>query len=61
MAEAARSATDPKEEYPEDTVRNSWALTPLLKLVADFERSVQHDPLIPMGTPDPYRPPSVQR
>lgn len=53
--------TDPKEEYPQGTIQHSWVLTPLLKHVADFERSVQQYPLIPMGTPDPYRPPSMPR
>jgi arylsulfatase len=52
---------DPKEEYYQVSIQNAWVLTPLLKLVADFERSVKQYPLIPMGTPDPYRPPSAQR
>ena len=30
----------------------------ILKMVADFEASTKTYPLIPMGTPDPYRPPS---
>jgi arylsulfatase len=29
---------------------------PILKIVAEFEQSVKKYPLIPMGTPDPYRP-----
>jgi arylsulfatase len=29
----------------------------VLKIVAAFEESVKKHPLIPMGTPDPYRPP----
>jgi arylsulfatase A-like enzyme len=31
--------TDPKEEYPQGTIQNTWALTPLLKQVADFAHS----------------------
>jgi arylsulfatase len=27
-------------------------------MVAEFEASVKKYPLIPMGTPDPYRPPN---
>ncbi len=48
--------TDPKEEYPQLTIENSWVLTPLLKVVADFNASVAKEPLIPMGTPDPFQP-----
>jgi arylsulfatase len=28
-------------------------------MVAEFEASVKKHPLIPMGTPDPYRPPAA--
>jgi hypothetical protein len=30
-------------------------------MVAAFEESVKKHPLIPMGTPDPYRPPTGER
>jgi len=30
----------------------------VLKMVGEFEESVKTHPLIPMGTPDPYRPPT---
>jgi len=33
------------------------AVGPILKIVDEFEQSVKQHPLIPMGTPDPYRPP----
>ena len=45
--------TDPREEKP---TPDSWVVGPVLKIVSDFEKSVQHYPLIPMGTPDPFRP-----
>jgi arylsulfatase A-like enzyme len=45
--------TDPREEKP---TPDSWVVGPVLKIVGEFERSVKQDPLIPMGTPDPYRP-----
>ena len=45
--------TDPREEKP--TV-DSWVVGPVLKVVGEFEESVKQHPLIPMGTPDPYRP-----
>lgn len=45
--------TDPREEKP--TV-DSWVVRPVLNVVGEFEESVKQHPLIPMGTPDPYRP-----
>ncbi|WP_373047004.1 arylsulfatase [Vulgatibacter sp.] len=41
--------TDPREETP--TV-DTWVLSPVLEVVAAFEKSVKKEPLIPMGTPD---------
>jgi arylsulfatase A-like enzyme len=35
----------------------AWEGGIVLKMVAEFEESVKQHPLIPMGTPDPYRPP----
>jgi hypothetical protein len=45
--------TDPREEKP---AVDTWVVHPMLKLVGTFEESVKRHPLIPMGTPDPYRP-----
>ncbi len=50
--------TDPREEKP--TV-DSWVVGPVLSIVGEFEESVKQHPLIPMGAPDPYRPPSSTR
>jgi hypothetical protein len=36
----------------------TWVIGPVLKMVAAFEESTKKYPLIPMGTPDPYRPPT---
>jgi len=47
--------TDPREEKP---TADTWVVAPVLKIVANFEQSVKKHPLIPMGTPDPYQPPS---
>lgn len=47
--------TDPREEKP--TI-DSWVMTPMLKVVAAFQESTKRFPLIPMGTPDPYTPPT---
>jgi len=44
--------TDPREEKP---TADSWVITPMLKIVGAFQASTQEHPLIPMGTPDPYR------
>jgi len=49
--------TDPREEKP--TV-DTWVVHPMLKMVSAFEESVKKYPLIPMGTPDPYVPPSAR-
>jgi arylsulfatase A-like enzyme len=46
--------TDPREEKP---TADSWVVTPMLKIVAAFQASLSANPLIPMGTPDPYVPP----
>lgn len=48
--------TDPKEEYPATGMRNSWAVGPALKILADFEHSMKKYPPIMAGTPDPYSP-----
>lgn len=48
--------TDPREEKP---CVDLWVVYPMVKVVADFEASVKKYPLIPMGTPDPYVPPSA--
>jgi arylsulfatase len=48
----------------EDTTKpalDTWIIGPVLKMVAEFEESVKKHPLIPMGTPDPYRPPAAAR
>ncbi|MCA9178184.1 MAG: arylsulfatase [Planctomycetales bacterium] len=45
--------TDPREEKP---TPDSWVVGPVLKIVGEFEKSVKQYPLIPMSTPDPYRP-----
>jgi arylsulfatase len=41
-------------------VLETWILGPVLRMTAEFEESVKKHPLIPMGTPDPYRPPAAQ-
>jgi arylsulfatase A-like enzyme len=51
--------TNPREDEEKLSVE-SWVFGPVLKMVAAFEESVNEHPLIPMGTPDPYQPPSAQ-
>jgi len=48
--------TDPKEEYPETALRNTWNATPSMKIVVEFEDSLKKHPPIAPGTPDPYVP-----
>jgi len=45
--------TDPREENP---TADSWVVTPMLKMVGAFDATTKDNPLIPMGTPDPYTP-----
>lgn len=52
---------DPKEEYGASLTPNAWTVGPMMNVVAEFERSVETYPLIPTGTPDPYRPPHAKR
>jgi arylsulfatase len=49
--------TDPKEEYPATGLRETWSAAPIMKIVAEFEKSLKKHPPIAAGTPDPYRPP----
>ena len=49
---------NPREEEDKVAVE-SWIVGPVLKLVGEFEASVKKHPLIPMGTSEPYRPPTV--
>jgi hypothetical protein len=53
--------TDPKEEYPDTTVRNGWVSVPVMKLMDAFEQSLKQYPPIPPGAPDPYTPPTGKR
>jgi arylsulfatase len=53
--------SDPKEEYGATLTPNAWVGGPMMNIVAEFERSTQTYPLIPSGTPDPYRPPPAKR
>jgi len=52
--------TNPREDTGK-VITDSWILGPILRMVAEFEASVKKYPLIPMGTPDPYRPPGRGR
>jgi arylsulfatase A-like enzyme len=49
--------TDPREEKP---TADTWVVAPSLKIVGEFQQSLTKNPLIPMGTPDPYTPPKVK-
>jgi hypothetical protein len=48
--------TNPREDE-DKTTPDSWIIGPVMKVVAKFEESVKENPLIAMGTPDPYTPP----
>jgi arylsulfatase len=48
---------DPKEEYGQTMIENTWGITPMTKMIADFLLSTRKHPLIAPGTPDPYTPP----
>jgi arylsulfatase len=51
--------TNPREDEEKMTVE-TWILGPTLNMVAAFEARVKTYPLIPTGTPDPYKPPPAQ-
>jgi hypothetical protein len=53
--------TDPKEEFPETALRNSWNAEPTMNIIVEFEKSMKRCPLIAPGTPDPYTPPGSRR
>ena len=52
--------TNPQEDENKPAL-DTWTIGPVLKMVAAFEESMKKYPLIPMGTPDPYRPPTGPR
>jgi len=52
--------TNPQEDETK-TILDSWIIGPVLKMIGTFEESTKKYPLIPMGTPDPYRPPTGQQ
>lgn len=47
--------TDPREE---EHTTDSWVVTPMPGIVGALKQSLNTNPLIPMGTPDPYLPPT---
>jgi len=47
------------QEIEEKVTPDSWVIGPVLKMVAEFEQSTKTHPLIAMGTPDPYSPPTT--
>jgi len=49
--------TDPKEEYPEETLRNSWAIVSCLKVVREFQESLKTFPPVPEGLRERFQPP----
>ncbi|MGB6334394.1 MAG: arylsulfatase [Thermoanaerobaculia bacterium] len=50
--------TDPKEEYPTDPrwIENGWVRWPAAQVLVDHAASLQKEPAIRPGTPDPYKP-----
>jgi arylsulfatase A-like enzyme len=50
--------TDPKEEYPVDPrwIENGWVRWPAGQVLVDHAASLQKEPPIRPGTPDPYKP-----
>ena len=49
--------TNPQEDENKPAL-DTWTIGPVLKMVGAFEESLKKYPQIPMGTPDPYRPPA---
>jgi arylsulfatase A-like enzyme len=42
--------TDPKEEYPEETLRHTWVIKRALAAIRCFHESLKRHPAIPEGT-----------
>jgi len=51
--------TDPKEEYPEIALRNTWNAGPAMEIIALFAKSLKENPPIAPGSADPYNPPVI--
>jgi arylsulfatase A-like enzyme len=51
---------DPKERHVGGTL-NTWVYHPVNKIVNDFQASLNAEPPILVGTPDPYEPPKSLR
>ncbi len=51
---------DPKEEYPltKATAGHFWVRWPMAEILTEHVQSLQNEPPITPGTPDPYRPPN---
>ena len=49
--------TDLKEER-DVLMHSSWVQTPMMKILREFEASLEAHPPIKVGTPDPYLPPA---
>lgn len=47
---------DPKEEYPEETLRSSWATDRCLKVVREFQESLKKYPAVPEGLKERFNP-----
>ena len=47
--------TDPKEEYNMSS-EATWVLPVLFKKIVAFQQTLQEEPPIQLGTPDPYKP-----
>jgi arylsulfatase len=52
--------TDPKEEYTETGIQNTWVLEPLFEVMTHYMKSLKQYPNISSGTLDPYSPPALE-
>ena len=52
---------DPKENYPIDNVdvSASWVVPVVQKRVVEFQKTLEAEPPIRLGTPDPHSPPKT--
>jgi len=50
---------DPHEDYPwiPERAGSFWVRWPMAEILNDHATSLQEEPPIPPGTPDPYKPP----
>ncbi|MFG1359979.1 arylsulfatase [Xanthobacter pseudotagetidis] len=59
MPKVFNLVADPKEEYPEESLRNTWVMSVCLKAISAFQETLRQHPPVPEGLKGRYVPPKV--